>query len=67
MRKKEKGISLDLSIIANIKYENLIWKTSEGILLYFLIAQTVFTKILPFSKQKMKLGRLKKELISQYF
>ena len=54
MRKKGKGTSLDLSIIANIKYENLIWKTSEGILLYFLIVQTVFTKKLSFSKQKSK-------------
>ena len=38
----------------NIKYENLILKRSGGILLYFLIAQTVFLKILAFCKWKLK-------------
>ena len=49
----------------SIKYENLTLKSSEEILLYFLIAQTVFTKILTFCKQKSKrkIGQVKKRLI----
>ena len=49
----------------SIKYEDLIWESSGEILLYFLIAQTVFTKILPFCKwkSKRKIGQVKKEVI----
>ena len=52
----------------SIKYENLISKSSGGILLYFLIAETVFTKLLPFCiwKSKRKIGQVKKGLFSQY-
>ena len=52
----------------NIKHENLIGKSSGGILLYFLIAQTVFTKILPLKRQSrnVKFGKFKKGLCSQY-
>ena len=52
----------------NIKHENLIGKGSGGILLYFLIAQTVVTKILPLKRQSrnVKFGKFKKGLFSQY-
>ena len=49
----------------SIKYENLILKSSGVILLYFLIAQTVFTNMLPFHKwkSKRKIGQVKKDLV----
>ena len=45
------------NISMSIKYENLICRSSGGILLYFLIAQIVFTKILLFCKWKLKRKR----------
>ena len=42
------------NIVMNTKYENLIWKSCGGILLYFLTAQAAFTKILPFFSWKLK-------------
>lgn len=42
------------------KYENLILKTSGGILFYFLTMETVFTKM------KCKIMQVKKALFSQY-
>ena len=52
----------------SIKYQNLTRKSSGKILLYFLIAQTVFTKILLFCrwKSKRKVGQVKKGLCCQY-
>ena len=49
----------------SIKYQNLTRKSSGKILLYFLIAQTVFTKMLLFCrwKSKRKVGQVKKGLM----
>ena len=47
------------NILMNIEYENLILKSFGEILLYFVIAQTVFTKVLLLCKwkSKRKIGR----------
>ena len=38
----------------SIKYENSIRKSSGEMLLYFLIAQIIFTKILPFFNMEVE-------------
>ena len=64
----EKLFYIVANILINIKYENMIWKSSAGILLYFVIAPIGVQRYSCFvnGSWKVKWGKFKKDLLSQY-